>query len=114
VAYHRTANGKIFLAFRRAPLPELDGPELDRLERELDEVRRARFASAIDELEPGLAAIAVPVTGAHGDVIAAISITGPTLRMCPERIAELRPALREEAARLAARLGNRDHREKAA
>ena len=52
-------------------------------------VRRTDFATAIDELEPGLAAMAAPVRGARGDVIAALSITGPTLRMTPPRIAEL-------------------------
>ena len=61
-------------------------------------VRREEFATAIDELEPGLAAIAAPVRGAGGQVVAALSISGPTIRMTPERIAELRPILIEEAA----------------
>ena len=50
-------------------------------------MRRERFATAVDELEPGLAAIAAPVRGAGGDVVAALSISGPTLRMTPQRIA---------------------------
>ncbi len=58
---------------------------------ELDHVRRVGYAAAVDELEVGLAAIAAPVRGARGDVIAALSISGPTLRMTPERIAELAP-----------------------
>ena len=60
-------------------------------------MRREEFATAVDELEPGLAAIAAPVRGAGGQVVAALSISGPTIRMTPERIAELRLILTEEA-----------------
>jgi IclR family transcriptional regulator, acetate operon repressor len=118
VEYHCSANGKVFLAFGRAPLPsELPArtpttiTTADRLEDELDGVRSQGFAVAVDELEPGLAALAAPVCGAHGDVIAALSITGPTLRMTPARIAELRPVVIDEARRLSGRLGNRAHGE---
>jgi DNA-binding IclR family transcriptional regulator len=113
VDYHSSANGKVFLAFGRAALPRVLAPvtpatitDPERLRGELDVVRATGVALAVDELEPGLAAIAVPVRGAHGDVIAALSITGPALRMSPKRIAELQPSLIDEARRLAARLGN--------
>ena len=53
-------------------------------------MRREGFATAVDELEAGLAAIAAPVRGAGGDVVAALSISGPTLRMTPRRIARAR------------------------
>ena len=112
VDYHCTANGKVFLAFDRAPLPEslpsrtpATITDAARLRAELESVRAHSVATAVDELEPGLAAVAVPVHGAHGDVIAAISVTGPTLRMSPERIAEMRAPLIDEARQLAARLG---------
>ncbi len=60
--------------------------------------------TAIDELEPGLAAMAAPVRGAAGEVVAALSITGPTVRMTPPRIAELQsdPDRRGAGARAAA------------
>jgi DNA-binding IclR family transcriptional regulator len=121
VDYHCTANGKVFVAFARASLPDalpartaatITQPE--RLQVELEAVRASGFAVAVDELESGLAALAAPVYGAHGDVIAALSITGPTLRMSSTRIAELRPALIDEARRLSSRLGNPDQGDKAA
>ncbi|MGB9183856.1 MAG: IclR family transcriptional regulator C-terminal domain-containing protein, partial [Solirubrobacteraceae bacterium] len=62
----------------------------------------------------GLAAIAAPVRGAGGEVVAALSISGPTMRMTPERIAELKPILIEEARTLSRRLGNPDQGEHAA
>ena len=70
-------------------------------------MREEEFATAVDELEQGLAAMAAPVRGPTGDVIAALSLSGPTMRLTPERIAELRPVLVNEAHALSERLGYR-------
>jgi IclR family transcriptional regulator, acetate operon repressor len=121
VAYHCTANGKVFLAFGRVPMPE----RLERytpatitdpaqLEAELETVRRQEFAAAVDELETGLAAVATPVRGAGGDVVAALSISGPTLRMTPRRIRELQTILTDEARALTRRLAPPEEGEHAA
>jgi DNA-binding IclR family transcriptional regulator len=122
VDYHCTANGKIFLAFGAAELPpgELARTTphtlVDRaaLDRQLHIVRREGFATTVDELEVGLSALAAPVRGPAGDVIAALSISGPTLRLTRERMAELAPVLLKEADALSARLGNRDQGDRAA
>lgn len=122
VEYHCTANGKVFLAFGRATLPEPPLPRLTpktitdpaQLESELETVRRQGFATTVDELETGLAAVAAPVRGAGGDVVAALSISGPTLRMTPRRIRELEPVLIEEAHALERRLGHIHEGENAA
>ena len=114
VDYERSANGKVFLAFGRATLPEPPLPRLTpktitdpaQLESELETVRRQGFATTVDELETGLAAVAAPVRGAGGDVVAALSISGPTLRMTPRRLRELEPVLIEEARSLERRLGH--------
>jgi IclR family transcriptional regulator, acetate operon repressor len=115
VDFHCSANGKVFLAFGRALAPAgasaltafapgtITDPAV--LRAELERVRVDRFAVAVDELETGLAAIAVPVRGASGEVVAALSVTGPTVRMGPARITELCQALVEESERLSARLG---------
>ena len=119
--YHCTANGKVFMAFGRAPIPARPSAltaqtitDPTRLKTELARVRRVAFAEAIEELEIGLAAIAAPVRGAGGQVVAALSITGPTVRMTPERIAALKPILIEEAGILSRRLGNTEQGEHAA
>jgi IclR family acetate operon transcriptional repressor len=122
VDYHSTAVGKVFLAFGRATAPARPLTRLTpetvtdpgQLRAVLETVRREDFATAIDELESGLAAIAAPVRGAGGEVIAALSISGPTIRMTPERIAELKPILIEEAGALSRRLGNPEQGEHAA
>jgi IclR family transcriptional regulator, acetate operon repressor len=122
VEYHTTAIGKVLLAYGAAELPAgrlkrvAPATIVDRaqLAQELKRVREERFASAIDELEPGLTALAAPVQGPAGDVIAALSLSGPTLRLPPERIAKLKPVLKTHAAALSARLGHRDKGRRAA
>lgn len=122
VDYHCTANGKVFMAFGRAAVPAVPATRYTpativdpaRLLAQLEAVRREGFATAIDELEQGLAAMAAPVRGARGDVIAAISISGPTLRMTPQRIHELLPVLIDQARGLSRRLGHSEEGEKAA
>jgi IclR family acetate operon transcriptional repressor len=122
VDYHCTAVGKVFMAFGRAtvsaqPLHKHAPATITdpaRLRAELEVVRRTGLATAVDELEPGLAAMAAPVRGARGDVVAALSITGPTLRMTPARIGELQPTLIDEARILSRRLGHREEGEDAA
>ncbi len=103
VAYSTTAVGKVFAAFGVAP-PALE-PALP--EAQLDAVRARGFATAVGELEPGLAAMAAPVRDAGGETIAALSISGPDLRLTPARIAELAPVLVAGADGLSARLGYR-------
>ena len=48
------------------------------------------YALAVDELEVGLTAAAAPIRSAHGDIIASMSISGPTFRLTSERLAEAR------------------------
>ena len=113
VDYHCSANGKVFLAFGSAELPPGPLPKVtehtvddrDVLADELVSVREDGFAVTVDELELGLVAIAAPVRGPTGDVIAALSVSGPTFRLTPDRIAELQLVLVNEAHALSERLG---------
>jgi IclR family transcriptional regulator, acetate operon repressor len=97
VPFEAAANGKVFLAFNT------QSPGLGH-------IRARGFATSIDELEVGLTALAAPVLGPTGEAIAALSISGPTARLNPERIAQLAPLLIEESHALAQRLGHRDQR----
>lgn len=110
VGYEHSANGKVFAAFGRGPA----GAAGATATRELQAARRSGFATSIDQLEIGLSAMAAPVRGARGEVIAALSISGPTLRMPPARITELQPILIHEARTLSRRLGHREQGERAA
>ncbi len=122
VDYHCTANGKVFLAFGAAEIPP--GPlarfttdtVVDRPAHEevLEHVRRGGWATAVDELEDGLSALAAPVRGPTGEVIAALGISGPTLRLTGPRVAELAPILVREATAIEGRLGKHRPGERAA
>ena len=92
VPFELAANGKCFLAF--------GGGEVE----EGDLIRSRGYATSIDELEVGLSALAAPVLGADGAAVSALSISGPTARLTAERIDELAPLLRDEAATLTRRL----------
>jgi DNA-binding IclR family transcriptional regulator len=50
-------------------------------ERVLAEVRRRGWAQSVAEREPGVASVSAPVRDGRGDVIAAISVSGPTDRI---------------------------------
>ena len=113
VPLHAAANGKVFLAFGAAPVAaRLDAltphtiVDHAALEEELERVRVRGYATAKDELELGLSAIAAPVRGADGAVVAALSISAPTARLPAERIEQLVPTLLEQAVELSRRLGH--------
>ena len=106
-----SALGRVFLAFGTATI---DAAQMRALGPRLEEVRRDDSALAVDELEIGLAAVAAPVRGPTGDVIAAISISGPTLRLPPRRLTELRAILVTQARALSARLGYHHEGDRAA
>ena len=119
---HCTAVGKVFMAFGatrlpKAPLERMTADTITdpaALERQLAAVRACGFATAVGELEPGLVALAAPVFGSAGPPLAAISISGPGLRLHPDRVSELALLLTDETTRLSVRLGQRPAKEGAA
>jgi IclR family acetate operon transcriptional repressor len=110
---HCTAAGKVFLAFGAAELPagELEPltPETitdrARLERELEAIREQGYATLVDELELGLSAVAAPVRDRGGAVVAALTASGASLRLPPQRLTLLGRVALEQAHALAVRLG---------
>lgn len=116
IPLHATSNGKILLsglseqelARTLGSMPAYTASTITtrkRLVRELDEVRARGYATAVDELEVGLTALAAPIRNAHGDVIAALSVSGPTFRLDAQRIDEALPSLLAAAGEVSHRLG---------
>ena len=117
IPLHATSDGKVLLAdLSQGELAACLAPPLarftDRTITDLAEfgellaqVRRRGFATAVEELEAGLTAIAVPVRNAEGNVIASISASGPSFRIPAERIPALAVALGRAAAEVSRRLG---------
>jgi IclR family transcriptional regulator, acetate operon repressor len=98
VPYETSAVGKVLMAFGAHPEPE-------KLAEQLATVRRTGYATAIDELEVGLTGLAAPIVTTGGQALAALSISGPTLRLTAERIADLYPTLIDEARALGHEMG---------
>jgi DNA-binding IclR family transcriptional regulator len=109
---HASAAGKVFLAHGVAPMPArlqrvTDRTITDRaaLERDLGTARTRGYATAVDELEPGLSVVAAPVFDAGGGVVAALAISGPASRLTEHRLALLGRVAVEQAHAVSARLG---------
>jgi len=114
---HATSSGKVLLAFapesvRTAVLSdrlerytEATVTDPHRLELELDEVVSRGWAATVEEYEVGLSAVAAPVRDAEGRVVAAVSVSGPSVRLAAETIAHIAPTVVGAADELSRRLG---------
>jgi DNA-binding IclR family transcriptional regulator len=116
IPLHATSNGKVLLSGldaaevesrlrKLAPYTPETIVSKAALRRELDSVREQGYAVAADELEVGLTAIAAPIRNAHGDVIASMSVSGPTFRLKEARVKELCPIVVDAADEVSHRLG---------
>ena len=75
------------------------------LREELAKIRAQGFAVGNEEWQLGILAIAAPVRDSSGDVIAAVSISGPVKRLPDERWAALAARLKAAAALISSNMG---------
>jgi len=106
---HCVSTGKVLLAYRsEQEIEQIIAKGLShrtdktitdprRLREELANIRRRGYATGLEELEEGLNAVAAPIRNHEGEVIAAVSVSGPSYRVSPEKI----PALAELTVRTA-------------
>ena len=110
---HATATGKVALAFGAAELPggALEGytertiTDRDALATELAVVREKGFAQALREREDDLNAIAAPVFGARGEVVAIVGVQGPASRFDPAEVRQASIALLRSVRELSVSFG---------
>ena len=102
----------MFFAYGALPVPagplgQLAPNTLDHaaLIRDLETLRARGYATTVEELEPGLWAVAAPVRDGDGTVIAALSISGPTLRLRDGLLDDFGRLTRHEADVVSTRLG---------
>ena len=118
VPLHSTAGGKAILAYwdpaevhRLVTEKGMPGKtshtitSQEDLELALAEVRRCGFAIDDQEQEEGVRCVAGPVRDQTGDVVAALSLSGPITRMTRSRISELGPIVVTVCCDLSAALG---------
>jgi DNA-binding IclR family transcriptional regulator len=97
-------------ADEREPLPSFTERTITdpgRLAIELADARRWGWAEAVGEREPDLAALAAPVFGREGELVAILGLQGPVARLPAEKRAALSGPLVAAAAELGAALGAR-------
>jgi IclR family acetate operon transcriptional repressor len=114
------ALGKILLAY--FPEPEIDAyvgsierkamtpytvVEADALKRQLIEIRRVGYAIDNEELELGLRCVGAPITDHSGEVVAALSLSAPTIRLSEKGALELVPRVKDCARTISYMLGSR-------
>jgi IclR family KDG regulon transcriptional repressor len=80
---------------------------LDELEERVREAAERGYAIAEEELEPGLSAVAAPVRGFDGRIVAAVNVSGPSFRF-GARLAEAATELMRAADELSGRLRESD------
>ncbi|WP_271601589.1 IclR family transcriptional regulator [Bradyrhizobium sp. CCBAU 45384] len=114
---HSTGVGKAALAFQseavierviRAGLARFTPNtivEPKRLKTELAAIRTRGYSIDDCEHEPELRCVGAPIRNSTGRVFAAISVSGPTRRVTPERVPELARAVMTHAELLSIRLG---------
>ncbi|EMA53248.1 MULTISPECIES: IclR family transcriptional regulator [Halococcus] len=113
VDLHATAVGKAYLAHlpadelvdlrERLDLDERTGRTLtdwDELERELETIRERGYAFNDEERLIGMRAVGAPVLGDDDEILAAVSVSGPTTRMADEWYREEVPEIVTQAARI--------------
>ena len=77
------------------------------LREELERIRGIGYAIDDEEHAVGLRCIAAPIFDETGDVIAAVSVSGPTARMVEDRIAPLGAMVLKTAGAISAELGGK-------
>lgn len=111
---HTTALGKVLLAYsspeelepflKRKDLPRRTPHSITSakiLRNELEKIRARGYAFDLQESEIGICCIAAPIRGIGDQVVAAISISGPSARMDMKGMdSELRDCLLETAAQI--------------
>ena len=111
VPLHATATGKALLAHQPRELTQnfLRAPQLPRftprtttdtarLREELHRIRQQGYATDLDEYEEGVRSLAAPVFNPDGQILAAMSLSGPSSRLHTSRLDELIPHAKSIAA----------------
>lgn len=79
--------------------------KLDDLEKEMERIRRNGYSEDNEEIEQGLSCVAVPIFDNDNQVIAAISLSAPTVRMPKEKAQLVAGELMQKAAEISQKMG---------
>lgn len=93
-------------AERLTPFTSNTFDDLDSLLTNLAVCRERGFALDDEEKTEGMRCIAAPVSNIHGEVVAGISVSGPTNRICDTKVEQYGELIKHAADELSAALGS--------
>jgi len=114
---HCTASGKLFLAhllpheldaLLGQPLAAYTGRTLtsaSALRQQFEVIRQQGYGFDDEEFEVGIRAVSAPIYDTEGKIAAAMSVTGPTSSLTPDRIPDIARSLIEATQAVSRRLG---------
>lgn len=124
---HASASGKVFLAFlsdderaqvlksiKLEPFTKRTIVDAKKSRAELELIHRRGYAIDDAEREEGVRCIAAPIFNARGRVIAAVSVSGPSLRLSLAKLEALAESVLATAAEISTSLGYVIEKERAA
>lgn len=100
---HVGASSKVLLAFTKEPWEELlhdccpQDINREEFRQSLQVTREQGYAISIEEREPGAAAVAAPIFSRQGEIVAALSVSGPVDRFTPEAMQRHTEAVKHSA-----------------
>jgi DNA-binding IclR family transcriptional regulator len=115
--FHATSAGKVIAAFLpeaemevllASHLPALTPAtitDVDILRSQLMEVRDRRYATSFDEVEKGLHAISAPIFNHEGNVVACVSVSGPSYRLTRASVISASTHVSQTADQISQELG---------
>jgi len=116
IPWHAGAAGKLHMAYLPAhqadailtrPLrrfTERTVTDPERIREDLSRIRGQGYAFTVGELDPGVAAISVPVLNWRGEMVAAVSLGGPASRFTEDRLPGLLREVQRAAEAISVRL----------
>jgi DNA-binding IclR family transcriptional regulator len=118
---HATSSGKVLLAYmtpehrrevlRTSGLTRLTQRTITspgELTAQVEKSIQDGYACSVEELEDGLNAIAAPIRDHTGEVVAALSVSGPVYRLTEQRLHDVAPEVIAGAAAISHRMGHLD------
>ncbi|MEN1759699.1 MULTISPECIES: IclR family transcriptional regulator [Anoxynatronum] len=81
--------------------------DLEKMREELNQVKNRGYAIDNEENELGIRCVGAPIFNYRDEVIGAISISGPTLRVTPERVAAFGEAVMATGRLISQKIGHR-------
>ena len=118
LSLYSTGLGKIFLAYMTEkelqdyinninlkPRTPHTVTRVDDLKRQLKQIRRDGVAFEDEEHELGIRTIAAPVRDWEDNIVAAISVVSPTVRMTKQRMQEIAPIVKNYALKISHAMG---------